>query len=525
MELPAAEVNILSLEVDFDYEFDASRYFNFVREETPSEAWVAESWFETAGSYPPSPFISKLFLEKDVFAETVNIIPKFKDTQMSGFHPNGAGDQVLYDLDEISKVLTVENFVLHDPYQNEKRFVFGSSAQVSTLMKPTASHLAKQNNHCLVRHAHQSAHRSRKPLIAERVKNSEDPSDNGFQAAKRQKLEDGLLRKIATEKQQIDLMHKLPKNSNKTSTSKLRLTIPREPELATAQRAQRIRVHRFRLCYTSSGYTAYLAFRSNLDKKSQEKTPAKSKFNSHPLNRKILEAPTVPSCRNSTPSLQEFKILEAPSMPSCLKSTPRLREFKNFKLKSSERDIKHSAATSSSLSANNHAPGSSSEHGVKSNLKCFQRHSSIVSRSVLDNQRFYNDENIQPKFTARPLNKKILSSRGDIGVFRCSKRETTKPMEFNLSTNKRSQLDLPTELFNKLSLNSEVPQSSKSLATPLWPLHGYTKDLKGNLKYIAQQGHKASYEDQGNLLRHEAKLFGFENEAYSYKRLEANNMR
>lgn len=31
-------------------------------------------------------------------------------------------------------------------------------------------------------------------------------------------------------------------------------------------------------------------------------------------------------------------------------------------------------------------------------------------------------------FKARPLNKKVLSSKGDMGVFKNSKRETTVPL-------------------------------------------------------------------------------------------------
>lgn len=43
-----------ALEIDLDYEFDASRYFDFSRAESLSEVREAESWFESAGSYPPS---------------------------------------------------------------------------------------------------------------------------------------------------------------------------------------------------------------------------------------------------------------------------------------------------------------------------------------------------------------------------------------------------------------------------------------------------------------------------------------
>lgn len=41
-------------EVDFDYEFDASRFFDFTRPESSLEAEHAERWFESAPSYPPS---------------------------------------------------------------------------------------------------------------------------------------------------------------------------------------------------------------------------------------------------------------------------------------------------------------------------------------------------------------------------------------------------------------------------------------------------------------------------------------
>lgn len=42
------------LEIDLEYEFDASRFFDFTRPESLAEARAAELWFETAASYPPS---------------------------------------------------------------------------------------------------------------------------------------------------------------------------------------------------------------------------------------------------------------------------------------------------------------------------------------------------------------------------------------------------------------------------------------------------------------------------------------
>jgi hypothetical protein len=41
-------------EIDFDYEFDAPRSYDFTWPETDLEAREAERWFESAQSYPPS---------------------------------------------------------------------------------------------------------------------------------------------------------------------------------------------------------------------------------------------------------------------------------------------------------------------------------------------------------------------------------------------------------------------------------------------------------------------------------------
>lgn len=41
-------------EVDLDYEYDAPRWFDLAQEEAPVEAAAAELWFATAPSYPPS---------------------------------------------------------------------------------------------------------------------------------------------------------------------------------------------------------------------------------------------------------------------------------------------------------------------------------------------------------------------------------------------------------------------------------------------------------------------------------------
>ncbi|KAL2920522.1 Protein TPX2, partial [Bienertia sinuspersici] len=79
-------------------------------------------------------------------------------------------------------------------------------------------------------------------------------------------------------------------------------------------------------------------------------------------------------------------------------------------------------------------------------------------------------------FRARPLNKKIFSSKGDIGVYRNCKKETTVPKEFNLSNSNKHPQYPPTELFSKLSL---IPRNHPNMQLEEHPLQ--VKVLKKNV--------------------------------------------
>ncbi|PHT96304.1 Protein TPX2 [Capsicum chinense] len=70
-----------------------------------------------------------------------------------------------------------------------------------------------------------------------------------------------------------------------------------------------------------------------------------------------------------------------------------------------------------------------------------------------------------PKFKARPLNKKIFESKGDLGMFCNTKRQVTVPQEFHFATDERilPPANVADELlFGKLPLNSES-QNDKTI--------------------------------------------------------------
>ncbi|KAE9606919.1 putative TPX2 central domain-containing protein [Lupinus albus] len=279
----------------------------------------------------------------------------------------------------------------------------------STLLKPTASQLAKQNR------STQNVDSRLKKLPAQN-KEMNLPISSGVenQAAKRQKLEGGLLCKVGDVKQQTDFVHKAPKKvvnvEQNARHSKIRITIPLEPDLKTAHRALRTR--------PKNAAEADLV------------TVAASRFKARPLNRKILNAPTLP-------------------LPK--RSTPRLPAFHEFHLKTSERAMQHTYATSSS------------------SLHC-NEFDEVLPIAIC----FICSSN-------STMFLQILSSRGDIGVFRNRKLETTVPTEFNFHTEKRVQHNLPIDLFSKLSLTPDVQSNNTSQLKLPQNSRAYRKDSKENI--------------------------------------------
>ncbi|KAF7828347.1 protein TPX2-like isoform X1 [Senna tora] len=437
-------------EIDLDYEFDAARFFDFTRQETPAEARQAERWFETAGSYPPSPFVSKLVMREDIILDNVNASPNSKQLEdtmdCSKMRVPLAMEYSETDIDykvgvkeggKISGLLGgILRSVAKQPVQATTGLTFYSKTtndnlnlkaksavpRSSTLMKPTASQLAKQN-----RPLQNVGSRFQKLLAPNNERKLSISSGVENQAAKRQKLDGGLLRKVADLKQQTNFFHKAPKNvvisEQNFATARLKLTIPVEPDLETAQRAQRIRPK-------NAAETKQVAV-------------AAHRFKARPLNRKILDAPSLP-------------------LPK--RSTPRLPEFQEFHLKTLERATQHtSASSSSSVHCNDSDKGLDKSNAIsapENRIRDLRRPSTTGVQKHGGLEFTHN-------FKARPLNKKIFSSKGDIGVFRNKKQETTVPVDFNFQTEKRVQHNPPVELFSKLSLTSELqPNNGSQLKLP-----------------------------------------------------------
>uniref|UniRef100_A0A7N0U1X9 TPX2 central domain-containing protein n=1 Tax=Kalanchoe fedtschenkoi TaxID=63787 RepID=A0A7N0U1X9_KALFE len=429
-------------EIDLDYEFDACKYVDFCREESFADVREAEMWFEYAPDYPPSPFVAKLVLGNMSFLENVNVSPKGaveEHTALHSYQASAGQTGQMSSLDATARGLTFYNHMAKNaPKEKLGPRMKSTLPRNSTLMKPTASQLAKQS-----KPHHNFGTRFNTFLLQTSDKSLNNSAGVETQAPKRQKLEGGQLHKIGDMKQPSSLVHKAPKKdgaSDQNLSTKLKLTIPREPEFQTRQRIQMIR--------------------SRTDSKSEQGAYS---FRARPLNRKILEAP---------------------SMPLPKKSTPRPPEFQEFHLKTAERSAQHASAVPSSSS-----------------------HCSIAHKATLPRPSHYpttsdrvNNDNGRPirnldeprtthAFKARPVNKKIFSSKGELGVSRSIKRHVTIPMEFKFESEKRIQIqhNPPVDLFSKLSLASQPANGTENLSQMT-----FTKGSKENRGVSSQQEHEVN---------------------------------
>ncbi|ESR35007.1 hypothetical protein CICLE_v10006545mg, partial [Citrus x clementina] len=220
--LTAEPIVAEEFEVDFDYEFDAPQYHDFTLTETPAKAREVELWFDSAASYPPSPFILKFNWRYDFPADTASVSCDSRGGSTSSIGPEFCGDM---DQD-VSKSKT-------------KSFAKSSIQRSSTLMKPTASYLAKYNQ----RQEFHFNHFLRSQKIVKSEKSSLNSSTIENIATKRQKLEAGFLPKVSHLKHQTHFLHKVPVKVGfleiNSVNCRSKVTIPREPNLETAHRAQR----------------------------------------------------------------------------------------------------------------------------------------------------------------------------------------------------------------------------------------------------------------------------------------------
>ncbi|KAG8386856.1 hypothetical protein BUALT_Bualt03G0192500 [Buddleja alternifolia] len=510
--------------IDEAYEFTAPRFYDFICGETDDDVRRAELWFENTRPYAPSPFMPKIKASRTVQVQTLCNFgedeEQHKASESSEAAPPTAPlNQTKPQADLISAETTEENLEVEKTMDDAQAKCPSLSIEevvrgAEVCCTPTPQKQTTENNK--VQTAKKIASMLRNPLAINSKKNQLQKSQakstkpasvnrrrdaNGTNvvgtpnfahenhAIKRQKLDEGKSRQILTINKPSNLPHKtrtgiinstsnlcpsstaktrkedrkmyvregaapfvsmaemmrkfqsgtrevsLSRNSSLSMSdaggitqqnrkAKLTLTRPKTPEFETSQRVRSVKIK-------SS---------AELEEEMMAKIP---KFKARPLNRKIFEA------------------LALPPLP---RSTPHPPEFKEFHFETMSR-ANHNAETSTVASTEStetrhqwkpHHLTAPKSPLLQTSLRA--RPPRIKSSEEIEKEQL---ENV-PQFKARPLNRKIFESKGEMGMFSNMKKQVTIPEEFHFAIDKRIPPPPPpsavVDLFDKLSISSESLQ-------------------------------------------------------------------
>ncbi|KAL9244496.1 hypothetical protein vseg_018267 [Gypsophila vaccaria] len=226
-----------------------------------------------------------------------------------------------------------------------------------------------------------------------------------------------MVKKFQSSTRDVAFPQKLPSQAK----PQLTLTTPKEPDFVTSQRVRLVKVK-------SS---------AELEEEMMAKMP---KFKARPLNKKILDAP---------------------SLPPLPKSQPQKPDFQEFRLETMERANKN-LETSSVVSTESGYQKTQRKPNHLTEPKTPVLQTSLRARpTVVKSSLEIEEEELEkiPRFKARPLNKKIFESKGELGLYCNNKKQVTVPKEFHFAIDERipppSTTASVADLFDKLSLNSE----------------------------------------------------------------------
>ncbi|RID49060.1 hypothetical protein BRARA_I05525 [Brassica rapa] len=449
--------------IEQTYEFCAPRWFDFVIGETDDEARRAELWFESALSCAPSPSVPRIKARRSFKVETMCNFneeeeeeEEAKKEDVSPIKPSHSSSSKDSDASDKENIIAPQACTPKplggDSVSLKKQQTARKMA--SLLRNPKGSH---QKSVLMIRETS-----VKKNMVAAATTNL--IQDN--QAIKRQKLDDGRSRQILNPKP-TTLLHKtrqglvntgfnvcpeVTKQTQKenrkvyvrervepfistaelmkkfqTSThakaslpqnrAKLTLTRPKEPEFVTSQRARPLRVK-------SS---------AELEEEMLAKIP---KFKARPVNKKVLAAPALPAPQRSTPHLPEFQEFH----------------FETMARASQHAETSSVASTQVSKQHNDGKPHLTAPKPPVLQTMLRARPTKAKTTAELEQEELEK----APKFKAKPMNKKIFESKGEMGIFCNTKKHITIPQEFHFATDERiSKPNSVLDAFDKLSLTSE----------------------------------------------------------------------
>ncbi|EEF44398.1 protein with unknown function [Ricinus communis] len=460
--------DMTTMMIDEIYEFSAPRFYDFTKGESDEETLKAELWFDQALSYAPSPFMPRIKTGRSFKVESLcdfsEAEQKQEVTESSSDSPSPSSSSEIKPQVEImnSTETKEKETTLQEANKENNANLVNVSCQEDKMETIRAEETESKTETCCTPEPpvasqkeglltnskkHQSGRHIatlvRNPSALKPKNQSQSSQVKGFkpesvkretkikntpgasilaqenQAIKRQKLEGGRSREILNVKPPQPLHHKsklglVSGSSNSSVANKMKkeerkvyvreqpapfvsmaemmkkfqsstrdlktqltLTTPKEPEFETAQRVRSVRIK-------SS---------AELEEEMMAKIP---KFKARPLNKKEFHLETAARATQNADS-------------ASVAST----------------EVSHKSQWKPNCLTEPKAPV------LHTTLRA--RPPKVKSSSELEKEEL---ENI-PKFKARPLNKKIFESKGELGLFCNVKKHVTIPQEFHFATNER----------------------------------------------------------------------------------------
>lgn len=145
-------------------------------------------------------------------------------------------------------------------------------------------------------------------------------------------------------------------------------------------------------------------------------------------------------------------------MPAIPRSTPQLPVFKEFHLETMSRASKN-AETSTVASTESNQNHEWVPHLTAPKSPLLQ--TSLRARPPKIKYEEQEKEELEkiPKFKARPLNKKIFESKGELVMFSNTKKQVTLPQGFHFAINERIPPPQPadvTDIFDKVFVTATI---------------------------------------------------------------------
>ncbi|XP_073312454.1 protein TPX2-like [Primulina huaijiensis] len=317
-----------------------------------------------------------------------------------------------------------------------------------------------------------------------------------YPAIKKQKLEGGQSQQILTINKPANLPHKTrfgplsnssnlcPSNAAKTCKEDRRMYVqkPAVPFVSMAEMMNKFQSSTREITLPRSSSVSQSNATGTVQRKSKltltrPKTP---EFETSQRIRSTKIKSSAELEEEMMAKVPKFKILEAPTITAIQRSAPQLPQFKEFHSETMSRaNQKAETSTLASIESTqeqNHEWKPQLTAPKSPLLQAYLR----AHRPRVKSSTELEEEELKkvPQFKARPLNRKILESKGEIGLSSNMKKQVTIPQEFHFSIDKR--IPPPTavvDLFDKLSLVSE-PHQEKLVPrnTTLDPFHLHTEE-------------------------------------------------